>query len=74
MLPNGSYLAFLPLPRPDSARFDLVATLVAPVWVVRRSEREPRVAVGFEGVSVDPTHEVADGMHSAIVRARKPLR
>ena len=27
VLPNGSYLAFLPLPRPDSARFDLVAAL-----------------------------------------------
>ena len=27
VLPNGSYLAFLPLPRPDSARFDIVATL-----------------------------------------------
>src|SRR5687767_9082796 len=29
VLPNGSYLAFLPLPRPDSARFDLVAALGA---------------------------------------------
>jgi N-acetylmuramoyl-L-alanine amidase len=27
VLPNGSYLAFLPLPRSDSARFDLVAAL-----------------------------------------------
>jgi N-acetylmuramoyl-L-alanine amidase len=27
VLPNGSYLAFLPLPGPDSARFDLVAAL-----------------------------------------------
>jgi N-acetylmuramoyl-L-alanine amidase len=29
VLPNGSYLAFLPLPQPDSARFDLVAALGA---------------------------------------------
>ena len=28
-------------------------------------------AAGFEGVSVEFTHEVADGMHGAIVRARK---
>jgi arsenite methyltransferase len=27
---------------------------------------------GFSGVSVSPTHEVADGMHSAIIRAVKP--
>lgn len=29
-------------------------------------------AAGFVDVSIDPTHEVADGMHSAIVRAIKP--
>jgi SAM-dependent methyltransferase len=29
-------------------------------------------AAGFVDVSIDPTHEVADGMHSAIVRAVKP--
>jgi len=34
-------------------------------------ERE-LVSAGFSDVSVTPTHEVADGMHSAIVRARKP--
>ena len=27
---------------------------------------------GFEGVSIEPTHEVAEGMHSAIVKAVKP--
>ncbi len=27
---------------------------------------------GFADVEVEPTHEVADGMHGAIVRARKP--
>jgi ubiquinone/menaquinone biosynthesis C-methylase UbiE len=27
---------------------------------------------GFVNVEISPTHEVADGMHSAIVRARKP--
>jgi arsenite methyltransferase len=30
-------------------------------------------AAGFEDVSVAFTHEVADGMHGAIVKARKPL-
>ncbi len=29
--------------------------------------------VGFEDVSVTPTHEIGDGMHSAIIRASKPL-
>ena len=29
-------------------------------------------AAGFEDVSVEFTHEVADGMHAAIVKARKP--
>ncbi len=29
-------------------------------------------AAGFTGVEIIPTHEVADGMHSAIVRAVKP--
>jgi arsenite methyltransferase len=33
---------------------------------------EMLVAAGFEDISVDPTHEVADGMHSAIVRAVLP--
>jgi SAM-dependent methyltransferase len=27
---------------------------------------------GFTGVSITPTHQVADGLHSAIIRARKP--
>jgi ubiquinone/menaquinone biosynthesis C-methylase UbiE len=30
-------------------------------------------AAGFEDVSVQFTHEVADGMHGAIVRARKSV-
>ena len=30
-------------------------------------------AAGFEGVVVAFTHEVGDGMHSAIIKARKPL-
>jgi arsenite methyltransferase len=29
-------------------------------------------AAGFVDVEINPTHEVADGMHSAIIRARKP--
>jgi hypothetical protein len=30
------------------------------------------VDAGFVDVEISPTHEVAEGMHSAIVRARKP--
>jgi SAM-dependent methyltransferase len=38
-----------------------------------KSEYEAGLAAaGFEDVSVDFTHEVADGMHGAIVKARKP--
>jgi hypothetical protein len=29
-------------------------------------------AAGFQDVSVEFTHEVADGLHGAIVKARKP--
>jgi arsenite methyltransferase len=28
--------------------------------------------VGFTDVTITPTHEAAEGMHSAIVRATKP--
>ena len=35
--------------------------------------REGLEAVGLTDVEVEPTHTVADGMHGAIVRARKPL-
>ena len=35
--------------------------------------REGLAAVGLEDVEVELTHAVADGMHGAIVRARKPL-
>jgi ubiquinone/menaquinone biosynthesis C-methylase UbiE len=30
------------------------------------------VAAGFTNVTITPTHDVADGMHSAIIRAVKP--
>ncbi|MFJ9543486.1 arsenite methyltransferase [Streptomyces sp. NPDC101225] len=30
-------------------------------------------AAGFTDVAITPTHVVADGMHSAVVRARKPM-
>ena len=30
------------------------------------------LGAGFEGITVDPTHQVADGLHSAIVRAVLP--
>ncbi len=34
--------------------------------------RDGLAAAGFTDITVTPTHEVADGMHAAIVRARKP--
>jgi arsenite methyltransferase len=34
--------------------------------------RQGLEAAGFTGISITPTHAVADGMHSAIVRATKP--
>jgi SAM-dependent methyltransferase len=37
-----------------------------------REMREGLRAVGLENVEVVPTHQVTDGMHSAIVRAMKP--
>jgi SAM-dependent methyltransferase len=38
----------------------------------RREYLEGLAAVGFEGASVEFTHEAAPGMHGAIVRATKP--
>ncbi len=35
--------------------------------------REGLEAVGFENIQIELTHSVADGMHSAIVRATKPV-
>ncbi|WP_037679194.1 arsenite methyltransferase [Streptomyces griseus] len=35
--------------------------------------REGLQAAGFAGVEITPTHAVADGMHSAIIRAVKPV-
>ncbi|PWK89501.1 hypothetical protein C8D88_102775 [Lentzea atacamensis] len=34
--------------------------------------RNGLAAAGFTDIEVTPTHEVGDGMHSAIVRATKP--
>jgi SAM-dependent methyltransferase len=34
--------------------------------------REGLAAAGFTGITVTPTHQVADGMHSAIIKAHKP--
>ncbi|MBP2321447.1 SAM-dependent methyltransferase [Kibdelosporangium banguiense] len=36
--------------------------------------REGLEAAGFTDIEITPTHQVADGMHSAIVRALKPAR
>jgi hypothetical protein len=34
--------------------------------------RENLEAAGFADVEITPTHQVADGMHSALIRAVKP--
>ncbi len=34
--------------------------------------RSGLAAAGFTGISLTPTHQVAEGMHSVIVRAAKP--
>ena len=39
-----------------------------------REYREGLEAAGFTDIEITPTHSVADGMHSAMVRATKPLR
>lgn len=36
--------------------------------------REELTAAGFTGVEITTTHEVRDGMHSAIIRAIKPVK
>jgi SAM-dependent methyltransferase len=38
-----------------------------------REYREGLLGAGFAGVEIQPTHEVTDGLHSAIVRAAKPV-
>jgi SAM-dependent methyltransferase len=35
--------------------------------------RDGLAAAGFTDITVTPTHRVADGMHSAIIRARRPV-
>ena len=37
-----------------------------------REYRDGLAAAGLTDITVTPTHEVADGMHSAIIRATKP--
>jgi hypothetical protein len=34
--------------------------------------REGLAVAGFTDITITPTHQVADGMHSAIIRASKP--
>ena len=54
VLPNGSYLAFLPLPHPDSARFDLAAALGADTVRVSHPIRlpVPRPVLTLDGTLV----------------------
>jgi hypothetical protein len=37
-----------------------------------REYRDGLARAGFTGITITPTHQVADGMHSAIIRAVKP--
>jgi N-acetylmuramoyl-L-alanine amidase len=52
--PNGSYLAFLPLPPPDSARFDLVAVLGVDTVRLTHSIRlpPPSSVLALDGILV----------------------
>jgi ubiquinone/menaquinone biosynthesis C-methylase UbiE len=34
--------------------------------------RDGLTRAGFTGISITPTHQTADGLHSAIIRASKP--
>jgi SAM-dependent methyltransferase len=36
--------------------------------------RDGLAAAGFDAIGIEPTHAVADGMHSAIIRATRPPR
>jgi SAM-dependent methyltransferase len=36
--------------------------------------RQGLAAAGFTGIEITPTHQLADGIHSAIIRATKPAR
>ena len=36
--------------------------------------RDGLAAAGFDSIEIEPTHSVVDDMHSAVVRATKPLR
>jgi len=39
---------------------------------VRERVRARYAEAGFTAISISPTHQVAPGMHSAIIRAVKP--
>ena len=34
--------------------------------------RDGLARAGFTGISITPTHQVADGVHAAIIRAARP--
>jgi N-acetylmuramoyl-L-alanine amidase len=63
VLPNGSYLAFLPLPPVDSARFDLVAALGADTVRVSHPVRlpAPRPTLALDGPLVVDSTSVTPG-------------
>jgi N-acetylmuramoyl-L-alanine amidase len=60
VLPNGGYLAFLPLPRSDSARFDLVAVLGPDTVRLVHSIRlpPPRPVLTLDGALVIDTASI----------------
>ena len=81
VLPNGSYLAFLPLPEPDSARFDFVAVLGVDTVRLTHSIRlpPPRPVLALDGIlvvdssSASPREGLALRAHEAVrVSVRAP--
>jgi N-acetylmuramoyl-L-alanine amidase len=75
VLPNGSYLAFLPLPRPDSARFDLVAALGADTVRVTHPIRlpAPRPPLALDGPLVVDSASVTP-LAGLMLRAAERVR
>jgi arsenite methyltransferase len=57
-------------PADRAERGDYVACIAGALSV--SEYREGLTTAGFTNVEIIPTHEVADGMHSAIIRASKP--
>ena len=57
---------------PPSAPSAAPMSAASPAHCRMREYREGLAAAGFVDITITPTHQVADGMHSAIIRAHRP--